>query len=86
MRKLLPLWVSIPLVWLVMGIVLGIHAPVMRLWISWWPHSNILRVAPALLVAIPLLFHLAISLGRPRVAHDIENWRRRRGALPRTDQ
>jgi hypothetical protein len=76
-RKLLPLWISIPLVWLPTGIVMGIHAPLLRLWISWRSSTIILCVAVALLVAILLLLNLAIFHGRARVAQPSEGSRHR---------
>ena len=71
-RKLLPLWISIPLVWLATGIVMGIHSPLLRLWISRRSSTIILCVAVALLVTIPLVLNLAIFHGRPSVAHASE--------------
>ena len=76
-RKLLPLWISIPLVWLAIGIVMGIHAPLLRLWISWRSSTIILCVAVAVLVAIPLVLNLAVFHGRPSVAHARDGSRHR---------
>jgi hypothetical protein len=64
MRKVLPLWVSIPLVWLAVGIVLGIHADGLLLWASRTSPPIILRGAAILLVAIPLLINLGVFHNR----------------------